>query len=69
MVESISPINARIFPEYILPNVYTFATDKEVLVRTTYATCIALLAETAIRFQEMTQVCLTLGVITDIGKH
>jgi len=61
MVESISPINARIFPEYILPNVYTFATDKEVLVRTTYATCIALLAETAIRFQEMTQVLINDG--------
>jgi phosphoinositide-3-kinase regulatory subunit 4 len=56
MVESISPINAPIFPEYIIPNVQPFATDKEVLVRTTYATCIALLAETAIRFQEMTQV-------------
>ncbi|KAJ2958801.1 hypothetical protein NQZ79_g5668 [Umbelopsis isabellina] len=61
MVESISPINARIFPEYILPNVYNFATDKEVLVRTTYATCIALLAETAIRFQEMTQVLINDG--------
>ena len=55
MVESISPINARIFPEYILPCVREFATDQDVLVRTTYAGCIALLAETALRFLEMTQ--------------
>ncbi|RUS35036.1 hypothetical protein BC938DRAFT_476587 [Jimgerdemannia flammicorona] len=55
MVESISPINARIFPEYILPAVREFATDPEILVRGTYATCIALLAETALRFLEMTQ--------------
>ncbi|KAI8142350.1 hypothetical protein BJV82DRAFT_614613 [Fennellomyces sp. T-0311] len=55
MVESISPINARIFPEYILPSVREFATDQDVLVRTTYAGCIALLAETALRFLEMTQ--------------
>ncbi|KAH8550281.1 hypothetical protein BGW37DRAFT_79383 [Umbelopsis sp. PMI_123] len=64
MVESISPINASIFPEYIIPNVQPFATDKEVLVRTTYATCIALLAETAIRFQEMTQVLINDGTFT-----
>ncbi|ORZ03447.1 hypothetical protein BCR43DRAFT_483381 [Syncephalastrum racemosum] len=55
MVESISPINARVFPEYILPSLRDFATDPDVLVRTTYASCIALLAETALRFLEMTQ--------------
>ncbi|CEP11758.1 hypothetical protein [Parasitella parasitica] len=55
MVESISPINARIFPEYILPSIEPFARDEDVLVRLTYASCIALLAETALRFLEMTQ--------------
>ncbi|KAF7730449.1 Serine/threonine-protein kinase [Apophysomyces ossiformis] len=55
MVESISPINARIFPEYILPSVREFANDPNVMIRTTYAGCIALLAETALRFLEMTQ--------------
>ncbi|KAI9485192.1 MAG: armadillo-type protein [Benjaminiella poitrasii] len=54
-VESISPINARIFPEYIIPNIRPFSTDPDVLVRLTYAGCIALLAETALRFLEMTQ--------------
>ncbi|KAI9246797.1 armadillo-type protein, partial [Helicostylum pulchrum] len=55
MVESISPINARIFPEYIIPSIRSFSTDPDVLVRSTYASCIALLAETALRFLEMTQ--------------
>ncbi|KAI8066486.1 hypothetical protein BC940DRAFT_368091 [Gongronella butleri] len=58
MVESISPINARIFPEYILPSVREFTTDPNVLVRITYASCIALLAETALRFLEMTQLLI-----------
>ncbi|CAO3608965.1 unnamed protein product [Cunninghamella blakesleeana] len=59
IVESISPINARLFPEYILPVICEFATDPNVLVRTTYASCIALLAETALRFLEMTQILIT----------
>ncbi|CAO3595679.1 unnamed protein product [Absidia cylindrospora] len=59
IVESISPINARIFPEYILPSVREFATDPDVMVRTTYASCIALLSETALRFLEMTQLLLS----------
>ncbi|CAO3616553.1 unnamed protein product [Cunninghamella echinulata] len=59
IVESISPINARIFPEYIIPAIREFSTDPNVLVRTTYASCIALLAETALRFLEMTQILMT----------
>ena len=71
MVESISPINARIFPEYILPSVREFATDEDVLVRTTYASCIALLAETALRFLEMTQLLKNNNayVLTDIDTE
>ncbi|RUS22693.1 hypothetical protein BC937DRAFT_87736 [Endogone sp. FLAS-F59071] len=63
MVESISPINARIFPEYILPGVRQFATDKEILVRGMYATCIAQLAGTALRFLEMTQLLKADGAL------
>ncbi|ORX62898.1 ARM repeat-containing protein [Hesseltinella vesiculosa] len=59
MVESISPINAQIFPEYILPSVREFATDTNALVRITYASCIAMLAETALRFLEMAQLLTT----------
>ncbi|KAI9279542.1 hypothetical protein BY458DRAFT_584681 [Sporodiniella umbellata] len=59
MVESILPINARIFPEYILPSLRSFTNDPDDLVRSTYASCIALLAETALRFLEMTQLFKT----------
>ncbi|OBZ87474.1 putative serine/threonine-protein kinase VPS15 [Choanephora cucurbitarum] len=55
LVESISPINARIFPEYIIPSIRPFSTDPNVLVRSTYASCIALLAETGLKFLEMAQ--------------
>ncbi|CAG8479194.1 448_t:CDS:10 [Funneliformis mosseae] len=55
MVETITPSNATIFPEYIMPNLLKFATDPEVLVRMTYAQCITSLAETALRFLELTQ--------------
>lgn len=56
MVENITPSNATIFPEYIMLNLRKFPTDKEVLVRMTYAQYIALLAETALKFLELSQV-------------
>ncbi|KAF0433331.1 ARM repeat-containing protein [Gigaspora margarita] len=55
MVDTITPSNATIFPEYIMPNLRKFATDPEILVRITYAQCIAIFAETALRFLELTQ--------------
>ncbi|CAG8467942.1 599_t:CDS:10 [Ambispora gerdemannii] len=55
MVETITPSNAMIFPEYILPQLRIFATDPEILVRMTYAQCISTLAEIALRFLELTQ--------------
>ncbi|GES86228.1 ARM repeat-containing protein [Rhizophagus clarus] len=55
MVETITPSNATIFPEYIMPNLRKFANDPEIFVRMTYAQCIASLAETALRFLELTQ--------------
>ncbi|CAG8444654.1 3441_t:CDS:10 [Ambispora leptoticha] len=55
MVETITPSNAMIFPEYILPQLRKFVTDPEILVRMTYAQCISTLAETALRFLELTQ--------------
>ncbi|CAG8525259.1 17174_t:CDS:10, partial [Racocetra fulgida] len=52
---TITPSNATIFPEYIMPNLRKFATDPEILVRMTYAQCISTFAETALRFLELTQ--------------
>ncbi|KAK9768737.1 Serine/threonine-protein kinase [Basidiobolus ranarum] len=54
-VETITPINSNIFPEFIFPHLRRFATDPEIFTRTTYAACIASLSETALRFLELSQ--------------
>ncbi|KAK4047771.1 Serine/threonine-protein kinase [Microbotryomycetes sp. JL221] len=55
VVETITPSNAAVFPEYILPNIRPLTTDAEVLPRTAYAECIAPLAQQARRFLEMAE--------------
>ncbi|KAG5639727.1 hypothetical protein H0H81_000007 [Sphagnurus paluster] len=55
LVTVITPSNAAIFPEYIIPNIKYLVHDPEVSVRCTYAQCIAQLADTAVRYLEMAQ--------------
>ncbi|KAJ7715595.1 hypothetical protein DFH07DRAFT_862734 [Mycena maculata] len=55
MVTVITPSNASIFPEYIIPNIKYVVQDPEVSVRCTYAQCIVQLADTAVRYLEMGQ--------------
>jgi phosphoinositide-3-kinase regulatory subunit 4 len=55
LVTVITPSNAAIFPEYVIPNVRHLAQDAEVSVRCIYAQCITELADTAVRFLEMGQ--------------
>lgn len=55
LVTVITPSNAAIFPEYIIPNIQTLVQDVEVSVRCMYAQCIVPLAETAVRYLEMGQ--------------
>ncbi|KAJ3852330.1 hypothetical protein EV368DRAFT_41251 [Lentinula lateritia] len=55
LVTVITPSNAAIFPEYIIPNVKYLVQDSEVSVRCTYAQCIVQLADTAVRYLEMGQ--------------
>ncbi|KAJ3716433.1 hypothetical protein C8R42DRAFT_697915 [Lentinula raphanica] len=55
MVTVITPSNAAIFPEYIIPNVRYLVQDPEVSVRCTYAQCIVQLADTAVRYLEIGQ--------------
>ncbi|KAJ7253059.1 hypothetical protein B0H12DRAFT_1117273 [Mycena haematopus] len=55
VVTVITPSNASIFPEYIIPNMKYVVQDPEVSVRCTYAQCIAQLADTAVRYLEMGQ--------------
>ncbi|KAJ3126534.1 Serine/threonine-protein kinase [Nowakowskiella sp. JEL0407] len=55
-VESITPIDSNIFPEYILPCLRRFSSDPDAHVRATYAECIATIAETALRFLELSEI-------------
>lgn len=59
LVSTASPVNAYLFPEYILPKLESFTPLSGVgpspLVRITYASCMATLAETASRFLDVIQ--------------
>ncbi|THU97645.1 ARM repeat-containing protein [Dendrothele bispora CBS 962.96] len=55
LVTVITPSNAAIFHEYIIPNIKHLVEDPEVSVRATYAQCIVQLADTAVRYLEMGQ--------------
>ncbi|XP_054707486.1 phosphoinositide 3-kinase regulatory subunit 4-like [Uloborus diversus] len=55
LIKSIPRSDSNIFPEYILPNLAHIAHDEAVIVRMAYAENIASLAETALKFLEMTQ--------------
>ncbi|KNG47149.1 ARM repeat-containing protein [Stemphylium lycopersici] len=59
MVQVVSPINAYIFPEYILPRLEAYLPDSSgkvgPLVRMQYALCIGTLATTAAKYLDMIQ--------------
>ncbi|KAH6570246.1 hypothetical protein BASA60_007850 [Batrachochytrium salamandrivorans] len=58
-VKYITPSDANIFPEYILPSLRKFVTDPNVLVRATYARCISSIAEIALQFLELSHMLKT----------
>ncbi|RAL63956.1 hypothetical protein DID88_003144 [Monilinia fructigena] len=57
LVKVVSPINAHVFPEYILPRMQIFLpgspTEPSPLVRATYAACLGSLATSASKFLDM----------------
>jgi phosphoinositide-3-kinase, regulatory subunit 4 len=57
LVTVVSPVNAHVFPEYILPRMQAFLpgapSEPPSLVRATYAACLGSLATTASRFLDM----------------
>lgn len=59
MVQVVSPINAYIFPEYIFPKLKDFIPNAKrepsALVKATYASCLAPLAEASSRILDMVQ--------------
>ncbi|SNX82431.1 related to VPS15 - ser/thr protein kinase [Melanopsichium pennsylvanicum] len=55
LVKIVTPSNASIFPEYIMPNIKQLGLDPSTPVRCTFAACIVPFAETAERFLQMSQ--------------
>ena len=55
LVKVITPSNAAIFPEYIIPSIEHLVRDPEVSVRCMYAQSMAPFADTALRYLEMGQ--------------
>ncbi|KAJ5330382.1 hypothetical protein N7476_000165 [Penicillium atrosanguineum] len=59
MVHVVSPLNAYLFPEYIFPRLQSFVISSKhnpsPLVRAAYASCIASLAQSSLRFLDMIQ--------------
>lgn len=55
LVKIVTPSNASIFPEYIMPNIKQLGLDPSTPVRCTFAASIVPLAETAERFLQMSQ--------------
>ena len=52
-VKRIPVSDANIFPEYILPNLLPFCHDRNELVRVKFASCIAEIAQQAVRFLDL----------------
>lgn len=53
LVEFVSPFNASIFSDYILPNIRPLATDPDTMVRIAFAQCLVPLAECGARIVSM----------------
>lgn len=64
MVRMLTPVNAFVFPEYILPRLTPFVADHSVMVRIKYAQCILTIAKTAKRFVDMAYALRDEGSLT-----
>ncbi|KAI2637108.1 ARM repeat-containing protein [Hypomontagnella submonticulosa] len=77
LVTVVTPVNAHVFPEYIMPRMQVFLSgasrqpimgkerrEPSALVRATYASCLGSLATTASKFLELTAILRAEGSIT-----
>ncbi|GAM90147.1 hypothetical protein ANO11243_081870 [Dothideomycetidae sp. 11243] len=73
LVSVLSPMNAFIFPRYILPRLSKFVNSpvfaEDASVRATYAACLSDLATTASRFLDMTQALRADGSLPSIDPE
>lgn len=68
LVTHLTPANASVFTEYILPNTRAIAADIELLPRVAYARSIASLANTGTRFLDVTEALKSQGKMrTDLS--
>ncbi|ANB12169.1 ubiquitin-binding serine/threonine protein kinase VPS15 [Sugiyamaella lignohabitans] len=66
LVGAITPINDKIFPEYIFPRLTLLLQDRSsVVVRAAYAACLPTLAQIASRFLDMGQILQTTGIMSE----
>ena len=63
LVEVVSPVNAYVFPEYILPKLKLFTAHKNPSVRAMLASCLSSLADSASRFLNLAQDLRGQGVL------
>ncbi|KAJ3269450.1 Serine/threonine-protein kinase [Terramyces sp. JEL0728] len=56
VIDTLKPGDANIFPEYILPSVKPFSSDKNEIARASYAQCISTIAETSLYFLELAEI-------------
>lgn len=63
LVEVVSPVNAHVFPEYIHPKLDKFVDSDHIIIRSTYASCLASLADSASRFLDMAQALRASGAL------
>ena len=72
MITSTSPVNAFVFPEYLIPKLTeTFQTRRSrrphMLVRVTFAQCVAALAESAAKFLDSMEALKSEGALPSTG--
>jgi phosphoinositide-3-kinase regulatory subunit 4 len=61
LINTMTPSNAGVFSEYVLPNISPLVTDVDLLVRCTYAQCLAPLADVGSRLLELSR-----GMLSDV---
>lgn len=69
LVSAITPLNAKIFPEYIFPKLTVVLKKSSVLVRITYASCLPVLAEISSKFLDMSQVLKSSGIFDEVDPE
>lgn len=67
-VNAVTPANATIFPEYILPNVSSLSSDPEVFVRCLFAQCISILVYRAVKFLDCRQALKAHGTFLALSE-